>query len=484
MHQTNWMKTLADHYENMRARYPEGKLLIVFDIDGTILDRRTAIPHLLRAYDEKHGTHYFSQLQFFKVTHDENRTEWLLEELGIPEKARLDILDGYDKNRWSADPLSQGLRPFHGVLEIIRWFQLQGNTDVGLNTGRPESVRCETLNALNKLGKRYKVRFSDSLLQMNPHGWNEKVKESKAQGIQRFLDAGFHVFAFVDNEADNLTAVAEIDSEREIILLHADTLFESKRVQLPAYSASGNAYDLCALIDEKALPQHLQFVWNGINDEENLKQFLVSDVRWGACDLGRPSFSDTGETEKRHSLDLDCLLKCLSKTDKSILFELNEGGDLIDPLIESVDFYKINPARLWFHGSVGLLEEEFRTLSMSYPKAILQTPVDFIASLILSKPKQAKAILDLYKSWGINRFAINWCVENLRGVLDQMDRWGLECTIVNVRNLEEFLKATLLMPAAIAADFNFPQWHYYGRGSGKNGHYHEYLEMRTEASHT
>ena len=43
-------------------------------------------------------------------------------------------------------------RPFRGVLEVIRWFQLQPNTEVGLNSGRPEDLRAETLTTLNRLG--------------------------------------------------------------------------------------------------------------------------------------------------------------------------------------------------------------------------------------------------------------------------------------------------------------------------------------------
>ena len=64
-----------------------------------------------------------------------------------------------------------GLLPHsHGVLEVIRWFQLQPKTYVGLNTGRPESIRADTLRSLNKLGKEYRVQFSDELLHKNRGG--------------------------------------------------------------------------------------------------------------------------------------------------------------------------------------------------------------------------------------------------------------------------------------------------------------------------
>ena len=44
-----WMKKLAKHYEKIRARHPDGELLILFDIDGTILDLRCMVLHVLKS---------------------------------------------------------------------------------------------------------------------------------------------------------------------------------------------------------------------------------------------------------------------------------------------------------------------------------------------------------------------------------------------------------------------------------------------------
>jgi hypothetical protein len=56
---TSWMRDLAFHYESMRKTYPEDRLLIVFDIDGTILDTRYMIVSILHAYDRENGTRHF-----------------------------------------------------------------------------------------------------------------------------------------------------------------------------------------------------------------------------------------------------------------------------------------------------------------------------------------------------------------------------------------------------------------------------------------
>jgi len=47
--------------------------------------------------------------------------------------------------------------------------------------------------------------------------------------------------------------------------------------------------------------------------------------------------------------------------------------------------------------------------------------------------------------------------------------WGYEVNFYNVPDLEAFLEAVVLLPCSVTSDFNFPQWHFYGRGSGKKG---------------
>ncbi len=56
----NWMKKLARHYEKTRKKYPDDELIILFDIDGTILDMRHMVVHVLKAYDAAHETPLYS----------------------------------------------------------------------------------------------------------------------------------------------------------------------------------------------------------------------------------------------------------------------------------------------------------------------------------------------------------------------------------------------------------------------------------------
>ena len=151
------------------------------------------------------------------------------------------------------------------------------------------------------------------------------------------------------------------------------------------------------------------------------------------------------------------------------------GSPLVTLVLEFIDTYCFDGPRLWFNGNVEKLQEQgFRKLASAHPHAIVQCPVDFLAPLICSATDKAKEILEMFTSWGINRFSIDWQTKNLHPFFDQMDEWGFEVNLYNVSDLESFLQAVILVPRSITSDFNFPKWHYSNgtttvEGRGKRG---------------
>ncbi|RME49808.1 MAG: hypothetical protein D6796_04315 [Caldilineae bacterium] len=486
----DWMAQLAAHYQKTRHEYPDDALMILFDIDGTILDMRHLILHTLHAYDREHNTRYFRHLRLDDVDVHENQIAPLLARLQIDPATQQDITSWYMQERWRSEAIVEAHRPFEGVMNVIRWFQLQPNVAVGLNTGRPEAIRADTLRCLNRLGQAYRVHFGEEDLHMNAADWEEGVLDAKIAGVRSFQQQGYRIFAVVDNEPEVLKSIADIDPQGEILLLHANTLFESKRVHLPRRAARGNTYHLTELIPEKLLPPRVQFVWHGVNDRANLRQFLASNIRWAECDvhldptgseliLRHDSFTKTPLAADEEWLGLEEALETLRAHNRAVKLDLKAGGVLVDKILELVDRYGFAEEDLWFNGNVERLQEHrLRQLAADHPGAILQVPVDFLFPLVQSAPQKAREILDMFASWGVNRFSISWLTEDMRAFFDQMDRWGFEVNIYNVPDLESFLQAVLLMPRSVTADFNFPQWHYYGRGSGERGNHFEYALRR------
>jgi len=492
----NWMGELATHYEKTRVRYPEHKFLILFDIDGTILDMRHMILYVLQAFDRNHRTSFFRHLRVSDITVHENHVERLLDQLGIPPEDQIEIMAWYLKHRWSSNAILEAHRPFHGVLEVIRWFQLQPNTFVGLQTGRPEFLRTETLVSLNELAKEYRVQFTNELLYMNPLDWEEEVERTKIAAVEHFRRAGYRIFAVVDNEPKNLKAISRVNPEKEILLLHANTIFESKHIRIPSPAVRGKVYDLTKLISEKALPRHVQCVWHGVNEEANLRQFLASNVHWAELDvridpvtdkvvLRHDGFEKTPLKEDEGLLLLEECLGRIKEHGRGVKFDLKENGYLVDKVLETIAGLAVDDSHLWFNGNVERLQEGgFRKLRRAHPSAIIQCPVDFLGPLVLGVPQKAKEILDTFTQWGINRFSLSWLTSDARCIFEQMGQLGFEVNIYNVPNLESFLEAALLLPRSITSDFNFPQWHYYGQGSGEGRARYEYSIRRGVSMHT
>jgi hypothetical protein len=479
MENGHWMAALAAHYQKTRRRYPADPLLILFDIDGTILDMRHIVLHLLKAYDQAHGSDLFVELDIGQIAVHEDHITPLLAQLRVPPEDQAKILEWYRARLWSTAPamILQAHRPFGGVLEVIRWFQMQPNTYVGLNTARWEYLRQDTLRALNQLGHEFRVAFRDDLLYMYPENWPGSVPEAKAAGVQHFQDAGYRVFAFVDNEPENLEIITGLDPGHEILLLHADTIFKSRRTQLPKRAVNGSVYELADLIHETDLPKHIQFVWYAVQGSGNLERFLSANVHWGEFDLrsvgpqpfpGEPGLRTGPEADPWGVLDR--ALARIRQGNKGIKLQLRNDSATLARTLGLLGSRDFPDADLWFSASVDCWEKPwFQRLAAAYPDAIRQCPIDFLAPLLHSAPSKALDVLRSFESWGVNRFSLSWHTRGLRRFLGQLDEWGFDVEICNVPDLESFLRAVTLSPRAITFDFSDPQWRSTSSGERDGG---------------
>jgi phosphoglycolate phosphatase-like HAD superfamily hydrolase len=480
----DWMRSLAEHYARCRSAHPEDQLLVVFDIDGTILDMRHMVSHVLNDFDRVHGTRLFDGLRPDDVDVHENEIEKLLDRRGLPDAERDRVLDWYRSRRWAPESVLIAHRPYRGVLEVIRWFQIQPRTSVALNTGRPDALRDATLRSLNALGREYKVSFTDDLLHMNPDDWEVDVPGHKVAGLERFRTAGYRVVAVVDNEPEIIEAMAAADATHEILFLHAQTLYRSRRPPIPR-TVAGRDYELRSLVGEGDLPRHVQLVWHGVNDSVNLRQFLASPVRWGELDVrcdpgGRLVLrhDEFDAFERRGNADglltVRSALADLRSAGKAVKLDLKDP-EALDELLVLVAEAGLGDGDLWFNGRLDVLGEDgVRTIRAAHPDAIVQVPVDFLGPLVTAMPDEAARLMRTLTGWGVTRFSVAWTAAEGRDLFEQLDRWGYAVNLYAVPDLEQFLRAALMLPRSITADFNFPEWHYFGRGSGQQGRYHRY----------
>jgi hypothetical protein len=247
-----WMNRLAEKHRTMRETYPEDEVIIVFDIDDTILDLRHMVLHVLQSFDRRHGTGHFQDLELPDITVTEAGVHGMTKKLQIPWREEQRVVSWFREHCWSPPIVRNAHHPFPGAMDVIRWLQAQPRTVVGLNTGRPEVIRKETLQCLRGIGRPHGVAFGDELLFMSRYRWGEKITESKVDGIRYFRESGYRVAAFVDNEPENLRIVGKFDVSGEILLLHADTIFGTERERIPQNAISGRIYDVAELSGDGA----------------------------------------------------------------------------------------------------------------------------------------------------------------------------------------------------------------------------------------
>lgn len=467
---TGSMRDLAFHYEAMRRAEPSGRFMIVFDIDGTILDARQGALNLLKAYDQEQGTGFFQDLACEDMPGPTHDMSVFLREFAFPPRVREEIAAWCEANFHVRAAIPGTQRPTHGVLDVIRWFQMQPGTSVGLNTGRPEELRRETLRLLEDLGREYLVEFPDSLLFMNP---GLPATESKVHGIKEFRDRGYRIVAAIDSDKDNLRAMAQADPSGDMLLLHAGAGPDSAPAGGPLRPAAGHLFDLTELITEKRLPRPIELVWHGVDDDAMLRGFLVSSVQWAELHVRLDEAGRNLIVRGRRFADLPAAPgECPARLE-DFLYLLGEAGrgvklDLKDPgltgrvlgLLRDLGF---SDERVWItinreevgRGGLGLIMDAF-------PRAIKQYPADGLEPLMSSSPSEAREYLAMLSRSGIDRFSVNWNTPKARRIIVSLQKWGFEVNIYDVPDLESFLQAALLLPRSITAYFNFPKWFYSG----------------------
>jgi phosphoglycolate phosphatase-like HAD superfamily hydrolase len=466
------MRALADHVREVRASEPDEELVVAFDIDGTIVDTRYLVVNVLVAYDRARGSEHFRGLTADDVRHHETRIDEILEPFDLAQAERADIRRWYLEHARDPIAIAAAHRPYQGVMSVIRWFQLQPHMHVAINTGRPESTRAMTLASLNALGTQHRVTFRPELLHMCADG--QDVAAAKIQALRALRADGYRVVAVVDNEPAMIRAMADADRAAEILFLHADTIFDSRREPTPR-TISGDTYGLAGLVDEIDVGRRVALAWHGVNDEHNLRQFVASEVRWAELDvrrdpIGRLVLRHDGFAETPWSRDeplmlaRDCL-EVLRWEGRSVKLDLKEDGDVLEEIVELARRFGFADEELWFNGSIETIGGAgFARLSRERPGAILQCPVDFLVPLMLAAPEAADDILQMLHGWGLTRVSLDWSTPGMRAVLDPIERRGWEVNLYGVPDLESFLEAALLLPASVTADFNFPAWNHFGRG--------------------
>ncbi|MEC8022469.1 MAG: hypothetical protein VX223_00950 [Myxococcota bacterium] len=400
------MRALAEHYRECRRRYPGETLLIVFDIDGTLL---------------------------------------------MPGQ----VIDG------AVGSDTRLPQPFPGALETLRWFQMQPNTDVALNSGRPEARRDETLRTMTLLGERHKVHFDNQRLAMNPYGLNQVVR-SKCEALDRFRANGYRVVAMVDDQPENAESMAQSDSCGDTLYLLAHRLFagtrrpsDSSKMQ-PAPVVSGDGFTFDGLIEPSDVSRRVRLVCGQLETREELLTFFRSSIDWGRLAVCR---GETGGTElvgrfPEGPLSLETALAGINTALKSISIQLYGDCHLADSVHELLAWYGLSSSQLSFIVDKANAET-VAYLKEKYPHACLQrtVPPDVYAD-----GENANDWLKSMQALGVSRLSVNWWDGEENQVAGRLLDQGWEVDIVGADDADSFLRAILLLPTSVTTKLVLSNW--------------------------
>jgi hypothetical protein len=265
------------------------------------------------------------------------------------------------------------------------------------------------------------------------------------------------VVAVIDNEPENLEAMAHSDPTGEVLFLHASTIFLSARRSVPR-TVSGAHYDLHPFVSETELQGHVQLVWSDVTTPKVLAEFLSRSVRTVAVPVrldpyGRVEIARRADPPHRAPfLALVDVIEEVADAGRAIRFDLQSGGGIVDQLLAEIDRVEIPGASVWFGGEFHELGERgIRALRARMPDATISCPVDFLSPLVFGALEHALDLLDVLRSWGIDRLSIRWDQPRVRDFVGELERWGREVDVGGIDDPEALLQAALLLPRSVTA---------------------------------
>lgn len=387
------------------------------------------------------------------------------------------------------EPLINKKRLVLPFLRVLRWFQIQPNGAAGIIAG-PEHDRADLLKWINKVGKSTRFSLEKASLFVGERATEGARPLEQTAWFRHFQQPGRTVISTIAVQAGTLETEAVLRDGNPVLSVRVGITaheFARKRYQNKTYR---QRFSLRNLIDENAIPDSIIPCWHGINDPQNLRQFFNSDYPWGEVDVRiepdknrlitrHDSFLFNRLREAERLQNLENVLKEFKRHRKNIKIDFKRGWGVVDKVVELLRKYGFRDEMLWFHGSVRVLRiNGYRKLARSYPDALIQATIDRFVLFIAGMPAVGKFILDRLAGLGVNQFLLSWRSRFKTGILEKLDRWGYRVNFYKISDLEDFLQAVLFLPASITADFNFPEWDYYGRGSGQNMKWHEFPEKQ------
>jgi len=232
----------------------------------------------------------------------------------------------------------------------------------------------------------------------------------------------------------------------------------------------------------KNLCPGLTWIWHGVNDSQNLKFFIKSNVYWAEGDV---RLSEGGILILRHDpfethparaeesiLEARDWVSALNASERGIQIDLKGGGETLEQVIRLVRDFRIPSERLWFTTNLkDISTDDYARLNREFPGVPLQSAIPLRFMFQEMTWDERRDWLELNRSVGVRHLAMSWYEEPTAQELDELREAGFKVHFFYVDTVSDLQKAAALKPDSITSDFHLPEWGFFGRGSGENGYY-------------
>ncbi len=436
-----WLRALAEHVTRQRKLHPDVALLVLVDVDGTLLDLRQGVQGLLADLDRHQPGSGLADLPLERVPNDERSLRALFEAHAVDRAERERLLVAFERLCWSPEAVSANRQPFLGVLEMLRWLRMQPGVFVALNSSRPESRREETVQALRTLSRHFGLRFSEDLVflrsgQRDP----QHPHQSKVDGVEHYRRMGYRVVAVLDDDSEALAAIGTQSSSPDLLLVQAGDLAAA----LPAPVDEGRS----------ASDHPAAICWRGPMAGPHFERFLgtCAPAAWVPVRRGPAGevevLSETGQPV------FEDLLGSFAQCGKGLWLEFKEGGSVLSRVVHTLARSGFPTDQMVFVASPEKLGETgFQRLAEACPDAIRAAHGHFLSTLAEVAPDLARESLARLRGWGVQRIVVAYDDPHREALVRLVREADLELALDAGAGLMPYLASTGCLPEAVISDF-------------------------------
>lgn len=446
-----WPARLAAHVERRRRLAPEAELAVLIDVDGSLLDLRPGLVALLNAWDAARGTESFRGLEPAEFDAGEAGLRRLFERRGLDHAARAELLVECERFAWSPQAVLGAHQPCLGMLEVLRWMQMQPGVFVVLNSSRPDAQREETLQALRTLCRHYGMGLAEDRVHLNPAGDGSGGVRSKLAGIEHFKARGLVPIAVVDDDARALEQIGRHLVGDDVLCLVAKP-FGRPSGALTARAPGTD--DPSSVPVSAASIAAVSILWDGLATMDDLELFGAANVPWAQVTIVRDSCGQLGTRPAAGpALEFEELVGAFAQLGRGLRLSFEE------PTAASRALGSVGLLRFpWEHVSVHLRSDQltsawFERLEPYSEHIAIAVDGAFLAPLSSVAPDLAASALLRLRDLGVARLVVPSDAVELAAFAPLVRASGLELELSTRGGIAPYVDAVLAGPDAVSTEF-------------------------------